>query len=64
MGRNKTITGQNLFLALATLLLLFGIVYFCVENEVKVIEEIGNAFPGLNSMIKKLLGILITTILQ
>jgi len=64
MRRNKTITWRNLFLALATLLLLFGIAYFCVENEVIVIEEIGNAFPWLNSTIKKLLGILIRSILQ
>jgi len=62
MGRNKTITGQNLFLALATLLLLVSVAYFFVENEVIIIEKIENAFPGLNGTIKKWLGILITSI--
>jgi len=64
MGRNKIITGRNLFLTLATLLLLVSVAYFFVENEVVIIEEIENAFPGLNGTIKKLLGILITSILQ
>ncbi len=64
MGRNKTITAQNLFLALATLLLLVSVAYFFVENEIDIIEEIENAIPGLNGTIKKLLGILITSILQ
>ncbi len=62
MGRTKTITWQNLFLALATLVLLVSVAYFFVENEVIIIEEIENAFPGLNGTIKKWLGILITSI--
>jgi len=62
MGRTKTITWQNLLLALATLVLLVSVAYFFVENEVIIIEEIENAFPGLNGTIKKWLGILITSI--
>jgi len=64
MGRNKTITGRNLFLTLATLLLLVSVAYFFVENEIDIIEKIENAFPGLNGTIKKWLGILITSILH
>lgn len=64
MGRNKTITGQNLFLALATLLLLVSVAYFFVENNITIIEEIENAFPGVNGTMKKWLGILITSILS
>lgn len=62
MERNKTFTGQNLFLVLATLFLLVSVAYFFAEYDIIIIEEIENAFPGLNGTIKKWLGILLTSI--